>query len=249
MDSIVPTTRPGKVRGAFLSQEYDLDRFFQGVENIPLNWGDATSTTMWHNIRRDAEGTIISIVLMNRSRRLRGQLHWEYFPQTITRLSLQGNELSGGVSFSYLSPCLKWMNIARNEFSGKLNLASLPQDLVEFIADENKFDGDLCLKSLPPSLVTLCLGSNQFSGSPELRMLPRKLNELHLENNNLEGRIDLSSLPPSLSVLDVQNNAKIYGEVDFSKLPERFKRELYSKRGTSQDWLACFKKTKLMFIL
>lgn len=125
--------------------------------------------------------------------KLFGSIEHFFFPVSLTRLDLHGNNFTGVFPISVVSlNQLQYLDISMNMLNGKLpvNINSL-SSLKRLDVHDNKFCG-----SIPPQFGTMLalrnldLGLNQISGTiPTEMMALTNLNNLDLHMNRLGGQI------------------------------------------------------------
>ena len=167
--------RPSRVRGSVLPQEYTLSQFVRNLTGKHESWTDSTPACEWMLVECDAHEHVTSLKW---SRTLfedfefdppcadiKGELQWEYTPQTLLVFESFLQDLSGPVRLALLPSCLREFDIGGNECSGHLDLTHLPCSLELLNLSYNSFEGDIDLNSLPASLCFLNLSSNALYGS------------------------------------------------------------------------------------
>jgi len=244
-DSRSGASRPAKVRGAVLPQEYELARLFEEVENPHSSWKVDTPATEWNGLNIDSycwsdelpklyhypqqehnmftpkgyEWSTKGVrkIIINR-RRLRGKLNLRYIPYSVTFFHAGHNELTGTVQLDSLPPSLLYLNLSHNQFSGSVDLISLPKSLQILFLENNKFSGNVCFSKLPRDIRDVCLKGNALVGAPDLQNLPPSLTYLGLSSNHFHGYVTFESLPESLS-LYLNDNIALYGKLVKECLP------------------------------
>ena len=141
-------TRLGKAR-APLPQEYELAAFIRDVENPYPTWNTSTPACKWKSVICSKEGRVQKVNWswngdheMPRHfnyRKLRGILHWNELPGTITSVRVTENAFRGTVCFRALPHELVLLQLERNAFEGTLDLNELPQKLLQGYVSFNKF--------------------------------------------------------------------------------------------------------------
>ena len=187
MDSSI-ASRPSKVRGSFLPEEYELTRLIENI-TIPLKtWNDATPACKWdHVVCNDHERVteLLWSVVYTRGT-LSGTLQWHHLPKAIRGVFLQGNYF-------------------RNEIKGSIDVSTFPQTLQRFSVATGRFSGTIDFSTLPISLISLNLSYNFFTGLVDATCLPPKIIEIKLNDNIFLGTPDLSRLPNSLKFFAISH--------------------------------------------
>ena len=161
-----PTTRPAKVRGAALPQEYQLTQLIQDVRNPHPSWNSETAVYNWIGVSCPWSGDVGERVAVRDiqwgRRHLMGALRWEYFPQSLVEFSVEDNKLTGEVGWKFLPDGLRYFNLGRNAFSGTPDFTNLPSSLRDVILNNNDFHGSVKLNMLPGNLEWLRLDQNKL---------------------------------------------------------------------------------------
>ena len=188
-------SRPSKVRGAVLPQEYTLSRFVSNLASLEESWTEATPACEWRYVLCNAEKQVTSLGWDNKLFEdetdeggsefpiLDGPLLWEYIPHTLILFTAYVQDLSGPVPLSVLPNCLTKFNIRTNECSGQLDLIHLPSALEILDLRNNQFEGTIDLTRLPAHLKCLYLGGNNLSGSLDLTHVSENVQNINLEHN------------------------------------------------------------------
>ena len=140
-NSVRSCTRPSKVRGVSLPQEYELARLIQNVETQHPSWSTATPACQWHRVKCNQEKKVSEISWSHSS--LSGELHLSCLPLSTTLFSVADNKLTGSVDLTHLPEVMHRLNLSRNRFSGHPDLTRLPHKMEEL-------EGD-ALRTLHPS--------------------------------------------------------------------------------------------------
>ena len=232
----------GKVRGSELPQEYELEKLIENVENTDPSWNTSIPIYKWKGVQCDEHARVTCIYWGFHG--LCGPLQWYWLPRTLQKISVwdnkltgsipldslppqltyfsaSGNKLTGSLNLSQLPPELEYLLLNRNLFERYVDLAHLPPNLYELRLQDNKLTVDIDLSRLPCSIEYLCLSRNKFTGELHLQHLPPSLLELYFDHNMFSGQVLLDNIPAQLEVLQLQNNPDLYGEIDWSTLPER----------------------------
>ena len=105
-------SRPAKVRGTFLPNEYLLANFIRGIENPHPSWTTDTPACKWMGAYCYIENEVHALIWTEL--KLQGTVEWKYLPSTLRNFGLQRNKLRGGVDFSVLPEALTKMLIGNN---------------------------------------------------------------------------------------------------------------------------------------
>ena len=209
-------TRPGKVRGANLPQEYELTRFVQNIENPHPSWNASTPACDWEHVTCDEE---LHVIWINwNGMNMKGSLQWNYLCHTVLEFRAWLNQLRGNVLLGALPSQIVRFDLSTNGFSGELDWSHLPGEMIDLFFSDNKFKGCVDFKHLPLSLKVLQVQYNQFSGDLDLTRLPRLMTHVNLSQNCFTGPLDLQHLPSSLQILNCHRN-QFSGLVMFNRLP------------------------------
>ena len=152
-------SRPAKVRGTFLPNEYLLANFIRGIENPHPSWTTDTPACKWMGAYCYIENEVHALIWTEL--KLQGTVEWKHLPSTLRNLGLQRNKLRGEVDFSVL-----------------------PEALTKMLIGNNLFSGALCFENFPPFLTVLDLSNCCFSGHVDLAILQeRDFGAFNLTNN------------------------------------------------------------------
>mmetsp|Transcript_32214 Transcript_32214/g.44193 ORF Transcript_32214/g.44193 Transcript_32214/m.44193 type:complete len:251 (+) Transcript_32214:37-789(+) len=217
--------RPGKVKGAILPQEYDLDRLISAtnIERKSLSWNISTPACNWKRVKCDEVGNVNS--LSWNTLRISGVLQWKYIPHTVVRLDFFKCDLSGEIEFESLPQFLRFCNLGKNNFAGTLDVRKIPRKIEELYLNGNQLEGNVDMCNLPDSLLRFSLWENNFSGTLDLTRLPSRLRYLNLIDNAFTGTLDFSHLPPLLKQLRLSHN-RFAGPIELDRGTELNKLEL-----------------------
>ena len=214
-DSVRSGTRPSKVRGVSLPQEYELARLIQNVETQHSSWSTATPACQWHRVKCNQEKKVSEISWSHSS--LSGELHLSCLPLSTTVFSVADNKLTGSVDLTHLPEVMHRLNLSRNRFSGHPDLTRLPHKMEELYLIQNQFSGNVCLTQLPTNLRIMALNRNHFEGTLDLEHLPLSMAGLFLEENKFHGTVIFDALPPNLRNLLLNDNTELCGTLDKKK--------------------------------
>ena len=209
-------SRPKKVHGSCMPQEYDLARLVANISNPHHTWTVENSAKSWHKVAVRMNGDVYEINWCDMG--LRGSLNFALLPRTTEFLSLGKKFLSGRINIELDADKLRDLRLPENQLEGPLFLGDLPRAVVRLWVHKNRCTGPLDLTALPPTIRTVYLHDNDFSGVVSFEGLPSTIIDLALDNNRLEGNLQLGSLPRSLTSLSLYNNT-FSGTLDFSQLP------------------------------
>jgi len=212
VNSVSRCTRPSKVRGASLPQEYELARLIQNVETQHPSWSTATPACEWCYVECNQEEKVEEVSWSHTS--LSGELHLSYLPFSVKIFDVSDNQLTGSVDLTHLPEANCRFNLSRNRFSGQADLTKLPNEMEELYLIQNQFSGNVCLTQLPIHFLILALNGNQFEGTLDLEHLPIKMEALYLEENKFRGTVILDTLPPNLHDLWLNDNTELCGTLD-----------------------------------
>ena len=208
------STRPSKVRGVSLPQEYELARLIQYVENQDPTWSTAQPACKWRQVRCNGEKEVEKMYWS--SLKLCGQLQLSYLPLSTRSVDIADNKLTETVDLTHLPEAIRRLNLSRNRFLGEADLMKLPNEMEELYLIQNQFSGNICLTQLPRNLRSMALNGNQFEGTLDLEHLPFKMESLFLEQNRFRGAVILDSLPQSLRELWLNSNKELCGTINIS---------------------------------
>ena len=179
-------SRPSKVRGTFLPQEYSLAQFVANIHNPHESWTANTTACEWKGVSCDKNQNVIAIEIgMSR---------------------YAAPEYYGTLAWGYMPGSIQTCEISRSGISGILPVRELPAALNIFRVPNCDLFGNLDMTVLPPALTTLNLNGNRFKGSLDLMSLPPNLVVLELNRNCFEGPVDFSRLPVHLKNVDLRRN-------------------------------------------
>jgi len=166
--------RLGKVRGHRLPQEYDLARFFRGIEEPPKTWSTETPACRWRGVRCNSQSKINRIDIS--CTRSKGTIDWAHSPETAITINLPQNTLSGSVQWESLPPYLEELRLHNNAFEGEIHLGDIPRSMQKIRLDYNKFSGEVDFSNVPRGLVELVLSHNRgLTGSVDVTKLSMAL--------------------------------------------------------------------------
>ena len=193
-----PTTRPAKVRGVALPQEYQLTQFIQHVHHPHPSWNSETEVCKWDGVkcpwRADGPESVVRSIYWGH-RELQGTLRWEFLPQSLVEFSVEDNKLTGEVGWQFLPGGLRYFNLGRNVFSGTPDFTNLPSSLRDMFLNNNKFHGSVKLNTLPANMQWQHLDENEhLTGDLEVCYLPfalRGRRTLVAGGTKIEGYADL----------------------------------------------------------
>ena len=172
-NSATSVSRAAKVRGTFLPQEHELAKFISDVGNPRESWSTATPVCEWDGAKCDKQGEIIDISWAYRE--LRGILHWQHLPRSVTFLDISYNHLSGSVDFSALPRGLRNLWVHSNAFSGELHFEHLPPNIRVLNISSCDFSGFANFSYLQHSSLAQLGSYLQLKGNPRLqRSLSKK---------------------------------------------------------------------------
>ena len=214
----VPSSRPGRIRGANVPQEYELANFIKDVSNTDPSWNTNTPACEWNHVICD-KGDNVSQLRWGKCA-LNGIIVLKYLPCSVLQILVSNNQLTGELSLSELPPQTMDANFAHNIFTGSIDFTCLPKTLLHLYLTANKLSGIADLSHLPPEFVTLAIGCNAFAGTPDLRCLPPTLYNLMLHKNQFEGWVQLDTLPSGLRGLMLDHNENLRGELKKSLMPQ-----------------------------
>ena len=191
LSAVDGSSRPSKVRGTVLPQEYTLAQFVSNLTDKELTWSEETPACEWKYVECNPDKQVVSLEWSNTFLdsafsdypSVQGQVLWEFIPNT-----------------------LRVFRACRQGLTGPVKLSLLPPQLRIFVINLNLCDGTLDLTLLPCDLKNLTLNSNKFVGEIDLTRLPASLQNLDLHNNRLHGKLDLAKLPEALIVLRLSDN-------------------------------------------
>ena len=155
-----PSSRPGKVHGSVLPQEYELERLVADVLHPDPSWTTSTAACNWARVGCNEHGEVTELQWhtdsdLDMHEALFGTLHLEHLPRTILRVSASVNKFSGSDCFSTLPPSLTDLELRCNAFTGMINFSDFPSKLQVIRLGYNKLEGEVDLGGLPTDLNTL----------------------------------------------------------------------------------------------
>ena len=214
------TVRASKVHKSILAPEYHLARLIANVSNPDISWKIENSAAHWMGVRLDHNSNVFE--LNWRHRGIKGQMFFEFLPNTVQKIRLEHNFLTGPISIGLAAEKLERAYLDYNLLSGEIILGELPRAMKHFWVRFNQCAGKLDLTTLPPMMKDLLLDGNDFSGTIFFGSLPPTLSQLFLDHNRLNGELDLGFLPQELETLSLHNNS-FTGVLNFSHLPKNMR--------------------------
>ena len=208
----VPSTRPGKIRGSELPQEYKLHRFAQGIKPLHPTWSTNTPACEWYGVRCDKEGEVTELDFNDGS--LQGTVFLEHLPKFVVMVDLSCNEFRGLAEFGLLASNLEILRLQGNLFTGSIE--NLPGLLLYFSVACNMLTGELNFALLPATLHSLDVSFNKLSGALHFGDIKSKLTNIDLRRNFFGGEVNFKSIPSTVLSLLLEGNSNLSGVVDSS---------------------------------
>mmetsp|Transcript_318 Transcript_318/g.443 ORF Transcript_318/g.443 Transcript_318/m.443 type:complete len:211 (+) Transcript_318:92-724(+) len=191
-------SRPSKVKGTFLPQEYEMARFLANISNPHPSWRPTTTLCEWHSVYCDEEKRVNYIDLgatdlFDTEYKYFGTLAWSHMPRTTDHFVMSDQEgVTGTLPIAYLPIALTRFLLLSCDLFGFVDLTILPPGLRRSLTN-NRFCGTLDLTSLPATLVSLDLYGNEFEGPVDLSKLPASLKDAVLSGNKLYAITEIPS--------------------------------------------------------
>ena len=192
-DVQAPPVRLGKVK-APLPPEYALALFIKDIENPHSTWSANTSACEWFGVS------------CNEARK---PIHYDYVtfqffgPFLFTEWRATTGVLRGQLSWAHLPDSVERLSVPRNDLSGGISVKDLPRSMLALILFGNQFSGELDLEALPGAIGVLDVKSNNLEGFVNMDRLPAGLLHLNLSNNFKLRGVCRESLLPRQSPQDV----------------------------------------------
>jgi Leucine-rich repeat (LRR) protein len=126
--------------------------------------------------------------------------------ESLTKLSLGNNRLSGGISLVAKLVNLNYLRLAGNKLNGSVEALAPLSELATLRIDANQFSGPIdALKQLT-NLRWVEINGNRLTGTMEGLQNLKKLGLLELDSNQFTGPIDALVKLTSLEFLDLSRN-------------------------------------------
>ena len=170
------SSKPSKVRGTALPQEYELEAFTRNMAPHHVTWNTHIPACQWKGVKcdDDTESIVTHISWIYYS--LVGNPRWEHMPITLTAISLLANQLQGLVCLHQLPLVMANYSVSYNLFNGPLDFSQLPSSLYRLQLENNQFSGNIDLSCLPFDLVSLGLAGNpMLVGTVRKNSFPKNL--------------------------------------------------------------------------
>ena len=219
VQDIPPTKRIAKVQTE-MGDFFDIDKWF-GVELnadgdvVKINW----AMIGFANVNMAFfPSTVKRLILVGNE--LSGTVPWAELPDALEILGVALNSLEGSASFDQLPGCVKKISLIGNRFSGSLLLDCLPAATEAVTVSRNQFTGTVDLAHIPAGCLRIDASDNKLTGGVDVSMLPHGLESLNLSSNMLSGTLELTSLPAGLRNLNLKNNA-FEGDICIGALHEK----------------------------
>ena len=184
-DTAGESRKAGRVRGALLPAEYELERLISNIVNPLPSWNASVPAHQWEGVDCSDEGNIL--VFVSEETNLRGTLLWDALPRSLHRFSVFTNQLTGGIDLVNLPPHLSGFDVSYNQFTGRVDLSHLPSTLSSLILSMNKLSGQLTIANLPSGLLSLSLRHNaELVGTISAQLLPESLTYKAFQGTKLQ---------------------------------------------------------------
>ena len=184
-------SRPAKVRGTFLPQEYILSQFISHIVTSEESWTVETSACEWKYVKCNSKKEVThlywsSSIFDSECPTIEGELLWKFIPHTLLYLGTFWQSITGTVELSLLPPHMEEIHVGSTKCHGSLELTNLPSTLKVMDLQENNLTGQIDLTSLPALIREINLSFNYLRGTVDLTKLPESLKELDLSYNRFK---------------------------------------------------------------
>eukprot|EP00008_Paramoeba_atlantica_P011717 CAMPEP_0201484446 /NCGR_PEP_ID=MMETSP0151_2-20130828/8633_1 /ASSEMBLY_ACC=CAM_ASM_000257 /TAXON_ID=200890 /ORGANISM="Paramoeba atlantica, Strain 621/1 / CCAP 1560/9" /LENGTH=107 /DNA_ID=CAMNT_0047868125 /DNA_START=46 /DNA_END=366 /DNA_ORIENTATION=- len=103
-------------------------------------------------------------------------------------------KLRGNISWEYLPQTFHVVRLAEQELQGQMK-SDLPPELQQLMINENDFLGPLDYDLLPETMKLFVINGNYLGGSTDLAHLPHGMQRFEVPRNNIKGTICMALLP------------------------------------------------------
>ena len=179
---------------ALLPQQALMEIFMEDFDlPQPMDFRDESGAfrdaCQWPRVDCDSDGSVQKFQL--RGIPNKGKMQPKYLPRSIEVFTSAGADICCVLHFSDFHETLRRLDVSKNQMSGTVDVAVLPMALESFNIRHNLFSGSLDLTKLPQNIAAFDVRCNQFSGSVNLTQLPQTLKRLSLSRNDFSGNVSV----------------------------------------------------------
>ena len=187
--------------------------------------GNFLDVREWKGVRCDTKGNIVRIWMVQKE----GFIDFQWLPPSVNRIMISKSpKLRGTVHFTEFAACMQVLNLHSAELCGELHMKDLPEDLMKLELITGSFTGDVLLKDSPEGVEVIKIQKVQVScidleseslilrsvevsscalqGTLNFQNSSPSLQTLNLSRNNLSGTIDVQGVGTFLGHLNLENN-------------------------------------------